>query len=98
MTTLRYADDLWQDIDRIVEHLVSHEVPQVDERVAEIFEALGLLARHPLIGRPASAGERELVIGEGSHGCVALYRYDGLDDAVDVLALRGQREAGFRDR
>lgn len=34
----------------------------------------------------------------GSRGYVVPYRYDALDDAVEVLALRGQRESGFRDR
>jgi toxin ParE1/3/4 len=98
VTTLSYADGLGQDIERIVAHLLSHEVPQVDERVAETLEALLLLTRHPLIGRRVGSGERELVIGEGSRGYVALYRYDPLDDAVEVLALRAQREAGFQDR
>lgn len=98
MTTLSYADELRLDIDRIVEHLVRHEVPRVDERLAEVFDALRLLERHPLIGRSAQAGCRELIVGKGSRGFVALYRYDALDDAVEVLALRGQREAGFRDR
>ena len=98
MTTLTYADGLGQDIERIVAHLLSHNVPHVDERVAEVLESLLLLTRHPLIGRPLPTGERELVIGEGSRGYVALYLYDPMDDAVEVLAVRGQREAGFQDR
>lgn len=98
MTTLAYADGLSEDIERIVAHLLSYDVAQVDERVADILESLLLLTRHPLIGRPLGTGERELVIGQGSRGYVALYRYDPLDDSVEVLALRGQREAGFQDR
>ena len=98
MTTLSYAADLRLDVNRIVAHLVEHEVQQFDERLAVVFDGLLLLRRHPLIGRPARDGHRELVIGEGSRGYVALYRYDALDDAVEVLALRGQRESGFRDR
>jgi toxin ParE1/3/4 len=98
VTTLSYADDLHLDVDRIVAHFAQQEVQHVEERLAEIFDALLLLRRHPLIGRPAEAGHRELVIGEGSRGYVALYRYDALDDAVEVLALRAQRESGFRDR
>ncbi len=47
--------------------------------------------------RSAVEGRVEIV-GEGSRGCVALYRCDALDVAVEVLALRGQRESGFRDR
>lgn len=98
MTTLSYADGLGQDIERIVAHVLSHDVTHVDQRVADVLESLLLLMRHPLIVRPLPTGERELVIGEGSRGYVALYLYDPMDDAVEVLALRGQREAGFQDR
>jgi toxin ParE1/3/4 len=36
----------------------------------------------------------ELVIGRGSRGYVALYRYVPEIDTVFVLAVRSQREAG----
>lgn len=98
MTTLSYAEELRQDIRRIAAHLADHEVRHIDQRLAEVLAGLQLLERHPLIGRPAPDGARELVIGEGSRGYVALYRYDALDDVVEVLALRGQRESAFRDR
>ncbi len=42
--------------------------------------------------------KRELVIGRRSHGYVALYRYVPEIDTVFVLALRGQREAGYSER
>jgi len=98
LTTLSYAEGLSRDIERIAAHLSSCQVPSVDERLAEILDALWLLTLHPLIGRRVAGDERELVIGEGSRGYVALYRYDPLDDAVEVTALCAQREAGFRDR
>lgn len=97
MSSLRYDEALHLDLQRIVTHLVAHEAEDIEARIGEIFEALGLLARHPLIGRPAGPTQRELVIGRGSHGYVARYRFDALDDAVIVLALRSQREAGFED-
>jgi hypothetical protein len=37
----------------------------------------------------------ELVIGRGSHGHVALYRYVAEMDLVLVLAIRAPREAGY---
>jgi toxin ParE1/3/4 len=43
-------------------------------------------------------GKRELVIGRGSRGYVALYRYVPEMDIVFILALRSQREAGYKDR
>jgi toxin ParE1/3/4 len=36
-----------------------------------------------------------LVIGRGTHGYVALYRYVAVIDTVFVLAIRSQREAGY---
>jgi plasmid stabilization system protein ParE len=85
------------DLERITGHLVAHEVVDVESRIAEILDALQLLALHPLIGRPVSGEQRELVIGRGARGYVALYEYDEVRDEVVVAALRGQRESGFRE-
>lgn len=38
---------------------------------------------------------RELVIRFGDSGYVALYRHEPADDAVYVLAVRHQKEAGY---
>jgi toxin ParE1/3/4 len=36
------------------------------------------------------------VIGRDSHGCIALYRFVASVDTVFVLAIRGQRESGYK--
>ena len=54
-----------------------------------------VLEQHPLIGRPAEDGMRELVISRGRTGYVALYDYLAPVDTVVILALRHQREAGY---
>jgi plasmid stabilization system protein ParE len=56
-----------------------------------------LLPTFPDIGRPfAEARElRELVIGFGDSGYVALYRHEPENDAVYILAFRHQKEAGY---
>lgn len=95
MSALHYEAGFLRDLDRIVAHLEAHEADDIAARVADILESLELLQRHPLIGRAAQPPRRELVIGQGSRGYVALYRYDPLDDMVVVLGLRAQREAGF---
>jgi len=97
MTTLRLAAELAEDFRRIAEHLAAHEVQDIDARLTEVIDALQVLARHPLIGRPSSGGWRELVIGRDARGYVARYRYDAPGDVVRVTALRAQREAGFRE-
>ena len=95
MTTLQLAAELAEDFDRIVAHLAAHDVSDIEARLAEIIDALQVLTRHPLIGRPSADGWRELVIGRDARGYVARYRYDAAADIVRVSALRAQKEAGF---
>lgn len=95
MTQLELLPELVADLDRIVEHLLRHEVADIGERIDEILSGLDLLLKHPSIGRPLADGRRELVLGRGARGYVARYRHETSIDTVFVLALRAQREAGF---
>ena len=88
---------VFNDIDRITRHLIAHEANDLPGRIGEIFDALDILAQHPLIGWLAATPWRELVIGRDARGYVARYRYDRVDDTVYVVALRAQREAGFHE-
>ena len=90
------APGVAEDFERILDHLASHEVDHLGDRVRSISKALDILTHSPDIGRPARGGLRELVIGRGSRGYVALYRHVNEVDTVFVLALRAQREAGYR--
>ena len=96
MARIEIAPDVNDDLDRIFDHLAQHDLDHAAERVREIIDAISVLERNPLIGRPAQRDKRELVIGRRSHGYVALYRYAPEIDTVFVLALRSQREAGYR--
>jgi len=92
---IELATEVSGDFERILDHLQRHEVEHAAARLRGIIKAVDVLQTNPLIGRPASNDKRELVIGRGSHGYLALYRYVGEIDTVFVLALRAQREAGF---
>lgn len=85
------------DFDRIADHLQRHEVDDVAARIEAIVAALDILKHSPLIGPPAAGSLRELVIGRGSRGYIALYRYAAELDFVFLLALRAQREGGYGD-
>ena len=61
-----------------------------------IISAVEALAAHPLLGRRVEGDLRELVISYGATGYIALYRYVVSLDQVRVLALRHQREIGYR--
>lgn len=95
MARIVLAPEVADDFERILEHLEQCESPRVETVVDTIIDAIDVLERNPLIGRPGVGGNRELVIGSGSTGYVALYRYVQASDLVVVLAVRGQREAGF---
>lgn len=98
MARIELAPEVLDDFDRFVDHLTQFEVADAPERVAEIVQAIQILATSPQIGRPVRGGRRELVIGQASRGYVALYRYVASVDTAFVLALRAQREAGYKRR
>jgi toxin ParE1/3/4 len=97
LTQLRLSRLARDDLERNSDHLAAGAVMIVEARISEILDALQLLALHPLIGRPASRDQRELVIGRGARGYVALYEFDEARDEGGIAALRGQRESGYRE-
>ena len=97
MATLRYTDRAIADLVRLASFLRESDREAADSTAGVIEHGLGILELHPLVGRPAEHGCRELVISRGRSGYIALYRYRPVDDAVFVHAIRHQREAGFQD-
>ncbi len=96
MSRIELAPEVGDDFNRILDHLAQYEVEDTPSRIREIIEAIDVLEHNPLIGRPIEADKRELVIGRRSRGYVALYRYFAEIDTVFVLAIRSQREAGYK--
>ena len=96
MADVRLAPEVLDDFDRIFDHLTADQVRGAFVRIEDIVQAIQILAVSPSIGRAVKGGKRELVIGKGSRGYVALYRYIADIDTVFVLALRGQRESGYK--
>ena len=95
MSRIELAPQVGDDFDRIFDHLADFDVADTHLRIREIIQAIAVLEQNPLIGRPLYDDKRELVIGRRARGYVALYRYIAEIDTVFVLALRGQREAGY---
>lgn len=96
MARIELVPEVFDDFDRFFKHLIEFEVENVPARIGEILQAVQILASSPLIGRPVKGGLRELVIGEGSHGYVALYRFISDIDTVFVMAVRSQREGRYQ--
>ena len=95
MTRLVLAPGALRDIDRLTEFLIEQDARAAVATARILIDGLGILKQHPLIGREAEAGLRELVISRGRSGYVALYRFDVATDTALVLAIRHQREGGY---
>jgi plasmid stabilization system protein ParE len=98
MARIVLAPEIHEDFDRIFEFLFEHTPECAVERIDDIVSALDILQSSPMIGRLVDnyPGMRELVISNGAHGYLALYRFLPEFDAVFVVAIRSQRELRYR--
>jgi addiction module RelE/StbE family toxin len=97
LALVSYSEQALRDFERLFEFLAQDDAVLAATVVSTIADAVSVLARHPEIGRLAEQGLRELIISRRRTGYVALYRYNDVTDAVLVLALRHQKEAGYQD-
>jgi plasmid stabilization system protein ParE len=95
MPSVKFAAGALRDLARLRVFL-QHKNPIASQRAAAtIIQSVLILKQHPQIGRPVEDMEpeyRELIIGFGHYGYVALYRLEG--DTVIIVAIRHQLEAG----
>lgn len=96
MTELTYAARALQDLERLSDFLAETQPEAAPETVNLIFSALDILVQHPEMGSKVHFEQRELVISRGRTGYLALYRYLPHLDRVLVLAVRHQRESGYK--
>jgi toxin ParE1/3/4 len=94
VSRIEIAPEVADDLERILDHLLQFEIVDARARLGDIFTAIDVLENNPLIGRIVRADLRELVIGRGARGYVALYKYVAELDTLFVLAVRRQKEAG----
>ena len=96
MTRIELSAQVFDDFDRFFDYIARFDAGTAPQRMGEILEAIQILTHSPRIGRPVRDGNRELVIGRAARGYVALYRYVAAMNVVFVLAVRAQREDGFK--
>ena len=96
MARIIYSLRALTDLERLMDFLRQDPI-EAAKTVTLITEAVQILENHPLIGRHAEHGLKELVISRGKSGYLALYSYELKHDTVLVLAVRHQREVGYMD-
>jgi plasmid stabilization system protein ParE len=97
MPQVRFAPGAIRDLQRLREFLRPKN-PAAARRAAEaILKAMQVLGLQPQIGRPVADMPdeyREWPIDFGDSGYLARYRFEG--ESVTILALRHQKELGYR--
>lgn len=88
------------DLERIFEFNAQRDPSTALDHVEAVRSAVAILDAHPEIGPPAGGRStlRELVISHGKTGNIALYEYSPIEKLVRVVAIRHQREVGYRSR
>jgi plasmid stabilization system protein ParE len=91
-----YSRHAFADLERLADFLIK-DAPQAAVTAIDVIrDGIEILERHPFVGRPCEEGLRELLISYGKSGYVALHSYEQRRDVVLVLAVRHQRETGYR--
>jgi plasmid stabilization system protein ParE len=85
------------DLERLFDFIAEAEPERALAQLASVRAAMRLLGDHPLLGRVAEDGRRELVLSRGRYGYVAKYRWLPAEDVVLIVAVRHQREAGYTE-
>ncbi|MCA3226580.1 MAG: type II toxin-antitoxin system RelE/ParE family toxin [Burkholderiales bacterium] len=98
MAAVYFSARALAELDRLFDLIAEHDPASAVRTARRITEAVGILREHPLIGRPVRSDTRELVISSGRTGYVALYRLRNGVARVEILTIRHQREAGYRER
>jgi plasmid stabilization system protein ParE len=97
LATIYFSARALADLGRLFDFIAKHD-PASASRVAQrIADAARIPRDHPLIGRPVRGDIRELVISSGRTGYVALYRLRNGVASVEILTIRHQRGAGYRE-
>jgi plasmid stabilization system protein ParE len=97
MARVQIAVRALADLERLFDFLVEHNSKLARERMLSVRRALELLADHPLLGRQAEDGRRELILSRGRFGYVAKCRWVPAEDVILILAVRHQLEAGYKE-
>ncbi len=83
------------DLERLFDFIAAQYPQKVREQILSVRKAFELLADHPLLGRAAEKGRRELILSRGRYGYIAKYRWLPAEEIVLILAVRHQLEAGY---
>jgi plasmid stabilization system protein ParE len=96
MSRLIWSQPALRDVQRLYRFLAGKNIAAAKRAVRAVRQGVKILSHQSGIGRPIEDMPddfREWIIDFGDSGYIARYRIDA--DAVIILAVRHQKEAGF---
>lgn len=99
MPTLIYTLNAQRNLVKLRAFIAQHNPLAARRAARAILQGGGWLKQHPQLGRPVEDMPpefRDLIIPFGDRGYVMRYRYVEAENTGYVLAIRQQREAGFK--
>jgi len=97
MATVVITERALADLERLFDFISTENPQKAQGQIRSVHKAFELLADHPLLGRSAEEGRRELILSRGRYGYIAKYRWLAAEDVVLILAVRHQLEAGYAE-
>jgi plasmid stabilization system protein ParE len=94
MATVEITQRALADLERLFD-FIAENPEKAPEQILSVRKAFELVADHPLLGRLAEEGRRELILSRRRYGCIAKNRWLPAEDIVLILAVRHQLEAGY---
>ena len=95
MATVEITHRALADLERLFDFIAAENPQKARDQILSVRKAFELLGDHPLLGRTAEDGRRDLILSRGRYGYIAKYRWFPAEDIVLVLAVRHQLEAGY---
>lgn len=97
MARVEVTPEAQADLERLFELIAEVDPVRARKRLVSVRQALELLGDHPLMGRQAEEGQRDLILLRGRSAYIARYFFQASEDVVFVLRVRDTREAGYPD-
>ena len=97
MARVEISERALADLERLVDFIAEEDPVRARKQVLSVRRALELSADHPLLGREAEEGRRELILSRGRYGYIAKCRWLPADDVVLMLVIKHQREVGYSE-
>lgn len=95
MATVEITEKALADLEPLFDSIAAENPEKAPAQILSVRKAFELLAEHPLLGRSAEEGRRELILSRGRYGYIAKYRWLPAEEAILILAVRHQLKAGY---